>query len=228
MKQALTRGTLPVEAYERLRELIVTGRLAPGTRLIETEVAERLGLSRTPVRSALNRLLREGYVNGDQTDHRARLTVAPLTREDASELFNIVAVIEGLAGHYSAELPADSRGRLAVELRIINNDLRKATGGDPYFELDQAFHHRIVAASGRRRVIAHHDAVKPQAERYIRVYTSTLANEIATSAVEHDHIIEAIESGDPDEARRAVETNFTNAAARLSKIIDTIGERGSW
>ncbi|NNM33689.1 MAG: GntR family transcriptional regulator, partial [Gemmatimonadetes bacterium] len=49
-------------AYERLRELIVRGRLAPGSRLIETEVAERLGLSRTPVRGAFQRLTQEGYV----------------------------------------------------------------------------------------------------------------------------------------------------------------------
>ncbi|HET7564995.1 MAG TPA: GntR family transcriptional regulator, partial [Gemmatimonadaceae bacterium] len=59
-----TRGDRIAHAYEQLRTLIVHGRLAPGSRVIESDIAERLGVSRTPVRSALHRLQQEGYIVG--------------------------------------------------------------------------------------------------------------------------------------------------------------------
>jgi DNA-binding GntR family transcriptional regulator len=61
--------------YDSLRNLIVRGQLAPGARIVETEVAERFGVSRTPIRAAFQRLEREGYVTASPT-HQARMTVA--------------------------------------------------------------------------------------------------------------------------------------------------------
>ena len=76
----------PQQVYERLRELIIDGRLAPGARIVETDVAARLGVSRTPVRGALQRLQQEGFVVDSPTLQQTRPTVAPLTSEDAREL----------------------------------------------------------------------------------------------------------------------------------------------
>ena len=87
----------PQQVYERLRELIIDGRLAPGTRIVETDVAARLGVSRTPVRGALQRLQQEGFVVDSPTLQQTRPTVAPLTSEDARELFLLVGALEGLA-----------------------------------------------------------------------------------------------------------------------------------
>ena len=76
----------PDMVYRELRELIVSGRLAPGTRLVETIAARRLGVSRTPVRSAFHRLQREGYaVAANEGDERQRLVVAPITADDAAD-----------------------------------------------------------------------------------------------------------------------------------------------
>src|SRR5688572_14725654 len=99
----------PDQVYQKLRQLIIDGRLAPGTRVIETDVAERLGVSRTPVRGALQRLQQEGYIIASGTGQQSRLAVAPLTQEDARELFAIVGEIEGLGARWSAELAEDSR-----------------------------------------------------------------------------------------------------------------------
>lgn len=227
------RGDLAKEGYRRLRELIVSGQLAPGTRLIESEVAERLGLSRTPVRAALHRLQQEGFILTDESNRRARLTVAPLTKEDAHEIFHIIAEVEGLTGRYAAELPDARRARLVDELRAINDDLRRAAtrddaNGNLYFELDRAFHQAYVEAAARPRVLALHHTIKPQVDRYNRVYTTALFDRILTSAEEHDAIIAAIAAGDPDAAQAAIQRNFRNAAARLSKVIEAMGERGSW
>ena len=107
----------PNMVYRELRELIVSGRLAPGTRLVETIVAERLGVSRTPVRSAFNRLQREGYaIAGNEGDERRRLVVAPITVDDAADLVHALGTRDGLAGHYAASDQPDRRTQRAKEL----------------------------------------------------------------------------------------------------------------
>jgi DNA-binding GntR family transcriptional regulator len=90
------------------------------------------------------------------------------------------------------------------------------------------FHRTYVEVGGGPRIRALHDAIKPQSERYIRLYISALVDEIGTSVDEHDQTIRMIEAGQPDEAQLAVRTNWHNAADRLSKVIQHLGERGAW
>lgn len=221
------------DAYAKLRELIVRGRFAPGSRIIETDVADRLGVSRTPVRAALQRLSQEGYVVSGGDGRRSRLTVAPLTLEDAEELFYIVGIIEGLAGRWTAEVPQERRDAAVADMRDINQEYKqKADEARPDFnelyDLDEAFHRRYVTAGAGPRLLNLHDSIKPQAERYIRVYISVLTDEIPLSVKEHQAIIEAIDAAEPDVAQRAIEQNWRNAATRLSRVIEDVGERGSW
>ncbi len=220
-------------AYERLRDLIVHGQLAPGAWIIESDVASRLGVSRTPVRAALQRLQQEGYVVINARGKQARAAVAPLTRDDARELFGIVGALEGLGAGRTAELPASRRDAAAADMEDLNGRLLEvAHSGRPdpgrIFDLDTAFHRRYVEAAGSRRLLNLHDAIKPQAERYIRLYTSALVNEIGTSVLEHDQILAAVRAGDAAAARDAARRNWANASDRLSRVIDTVGERGSW
>src|SRR3979411_1666218 len=106
--------------YDSLRGMIVRGQLAPGARIVETEVAERFGISRTPVRAAFQRLEREGYVTASTT-HQARMTVAPLTREDVQELLEIVAELEGLAARSAARFASAQRERQATGLEGLKS-----------------------------------------------------------------------------------------------------------
>jgi DNA-binding GntR family transcriptional regulator len=227
------RGESVNRAYDQLRELIVHGRLAPGSRIIESDIADRLGLSRTPTRSALHRLQQEGYVVAlDRTKER-RLAVAPLTQSDAMELFQIVGQVEGMAARATADRPAVERAEVVTRLRALNADLAaagRAAPADPprLFDIDMAFHRAYVEAGAGPRLLALHDAIKPQAERYARLYVNSLVEEISTSVEEHEVISRCLESGDPEAARQAVENNWRNAAKRLSRVIGTHGERGSW
>lgn len=221
------------EAYDRLRELIVWGRLAPGTRVIETEIADRLGVSRTPARSALHRLLQEGFVTAAGEGRRSRLAIAPLTKGDASELFHIIGALEGLAGWYAAQLDPVSRGCLATDLKAVNGELQaiahaRRPDGKAFYDLDMEFHGQYVKAAARPRLKALHAATRPQAERYIRVYLSALVDELAASVDEHVVIIGAIEAGEADVAQAAIQTNWRNAAKRFRPVIDRIGEQGTW
>lgn len=209
------------------------GRLAPGSRLVESEIAIRLGVSRTPVRAALERLRQEGYITGTGSTLLARATVAPLTNEDAREIYMIVAQIEGLAGREAATKPRELRTKVVQHMRHVNAQFRKAAearlpDSDLLHDFDDAFHNSYVHLGAGPRLLALHDAVKPQAERYGRIYTSTLVSEVGTSAAEHDAIIKALETGDPERTQRAVQTNWENAAVRLARVINTVGERGTW
>jgi DNA-binding GntR family transcriptional regulator len=226
-------GSRPEQVYLRLRDLIVQGLLAPGSRVVETEVATRLGVSRTPVREALQRLQQEGFVVGAPGAQQARLTVAPLTRADVHELLNIVGELEGLGARWAAGQDQARRRTLARELKALNGEFHKAGKTTPIdhgrmYEADERLHRTIIEASAGPRLIALHDSVKPQAERYIRMYISMLTSDIRASTAEHDAIIDAIEEGEADEAQAAVQTNWRHAAERIGKVIEVAGERGSW
>ena len=221
------------DAYDRLRESIVYGRLAPGTRVVESDLAERLGTSRTPVRSALHRLQQEGYVVASRGGARTRLTVAPLTREDGRELFWIVGELEGLAAHWVAGMERERRRELSAELLQVNQALLAASRLDPpdtsrIFDLHTRFHQTYVDACGGPRVQAMHASLKPQAERYRRLYSTAMGGHIHASLAEHEEIVRAFEEGDAAGAERAVKANWRNAADRLARVIENVGERGSW
>src|SRR5690606_27538575 len=143
------------------------------------EIATRLGVSRTPVRSALQRLQQEGYIVGSDSGRQSRPTIAPLTKEDARELFRIVGAVESLAGRQAAELPLAYRVLLSDELERYNAELSAAASApkpddNRVFDLDMGFHRRYVEAGAGPRLLALHDAIKPQAERYERLYISAL------------------------------------------------------
>jgi DNA-binding GntR family transcriptional regulator len=233
-KERVQAQDQPERVYRELRELIVSGQLAPGTRLVETIAAHRLGVSRTPVRSALHRLQQEGYaVPQSEGDERTRLVVAPISIEDAADLFLVVGELEGLAGHYAANTESERRARLAGELEEFNAALLAESRTQPTdayraFKLDASFHRRYVVEAAPPRLLALHDAIKPQAERYARLYVTALTNELVVSVAEHDDIVRAIREGDAAAAQQAIQTNWRNAARRIGTVISAWGGRGGW
>ena len=225
-------GSRPDQVYARLRDLIVQGAVAPGSRIVETEIASRLGVSRTPVREALQRLQQEGFVMGLPGAQQSRLTVAPLTQADVHELLDIVGALEGRGARRAAGAAAGERRALARELRAINQEFARAGRGPSLdhsrlYDADDRLHRRIVEAGGGPRLLALHDAAKPQAERYIRMYISMLTGDLKSSVDEHDAMIDAIDEGRAGDAQRAIELNWRHAADRLSRVIEVAGGHGS-
>jgi len=221
------------EVYLKLRNLVAEGRLAPGSRLVEADLARRLGVSRTPVRTALTRLQQEGYVESKGNGRRSRLAVTPLTRDDSRELYWIVGELEGLAARWAAGMEEARRRQLAEELHASNEELLRATESDQpdasrLFKLDAEFHRTYVEVGSWPRLNRLHKALKPHTERYWRLYTGALTRWIDKSHDEHQEILSAIVEGDEEEAARAAQMNWRNGAERLMEIIDNWGERGSW
>ncbi|MGO9269254.1 MAG: GntR family transcriptional regulator [Terriglobia bacterium] len=220
--------------FHQVRDLIVHGKLAPGSRVVEADLAERLGVSRTPVRAALHRLQQEGYIRvGSGRGSKVKLTVAPLTQEDARELYAIVGHVEGLAAQATAQLEPEGRGEVVQVLKELNEQLSQqaaAGRGDPnvIFDLDISFHDKIVDAGAGPRLRALHSAIKPQTERYWRLYASSILDQLGLSVGEHMVIIDGIDRGDVDAAESAMQMNWQNGADRLARVIASLGERGSW
>lgn len=218
--------------YGELRDLIVSGRLAPGSRIVEQEVAARFKVSRTPVRSALTRLQREGYVVSSPRLRHARPQVAPLTKRDAEEVLALLGALEGQAARAAAALPPQQRQSLVRGLRLLNRRLQSISLGPEanarsLGAADAAFHAAITQAAAGPRLQALLAVLRPQADRYARLYNLLLVARIKQSVAEHKAIIRAIENGREDAAQHAVERNHRNSAARLAAVILDAGELGS-
>jgi DNA-binding GntR family transcriptional regulator len=161
------------------------------------------------------------------------MIVAPLTKEDANELYPIIGRLEGLAGRRAAALPQIERDELAAKLKLVNAKLgtianERSYNGPEIFDLDHEFHSLLVTAGSGPRLSTLHRAVEPQTERYWRLYASSIINELHVSVAEHEEIIAALLDGDPDRLERALSLNWENGCKRLAKVIDIFGERGSW
>jgi DNA-binding GntR family transcriptional regulator len=219
-------------AYGKLRELIVSGRLAPGAPLIETDLSSRLGVSRTPVRAALQRLQQEGFVNTVSVGQMVRVVVAPLTADDMGEVFLMTGALEAAAARLAAGLDAGPRAALVDETARLNAELRAASEARPpdlvrAQDLHARFHRAFSGVAGPR-LRAELDVLQPQAERYERVYTSAVIFSFDESAGEREAIVEALRAGDPDRAEEAVARSWRGCTNRYRQVVTILGERGSW
>ena len=225
----IARGDLIADAHDRLRDLIVTGRLAPGAPIIETEVAALLRVRRAHLRVALQRLLHTGLVTSSPISTYSRSRVAPLTLPDVTELLSLIGAIEGLAARNAAEVAPRDRRELVAQLRRINRALKASSRGTPldFHDLDAQFHDLFVTCGAGPRIRMLYDAIKPQADRYLLLYTAhALFDQLPASAAEHDAIIRAIAEGDVNAAQRSAEANWRNATARFARFMKIAGERG--
>lgn len=233
VKAKAEHGTSLLTAFREIRELIVHGRLSPGTWILEAELAERLNMSRTPVRGAIHWLQREGYILEHRNLKKSRMIVAPLTKEDANELYTIIGHLEGIAGRGVAVLPAAERKDICTQLHALNqrlNLIAKGKGGHPgeIFEIDRDFHRVMVKHGAGARLTTLHKAIEPQTERYWRLYASSIIKDLHVSIAEHEDIVQAVAAGDAARVEAGLQVNWLNGAERLGHVIDIFGERGSW
>jgi DNA-binding GntR family transcriptional regulator len=221
------RGVRVTRAYEQLYWLIVHGRLPPGARIAEGPLAETLGVSRTPVREALQRLRQEGLVVevGGGSGLRGRVAVAPLQRERMEELYALTGAIEGLAARGLARADAAQRELVAGRLETIERAFhakarRRAPEYDRLFELHQAFHRALVDAAAGPETRAVLRTIRPQMDRYEWFYAPMAGPDFTPTRTEHAAIVQAVRHGSAQELERAVRANWLNAAQRLGPFIE--------
>ncbi len=209
----IARPLLVREAtYEKLKQALVEGGLNPGERLSEPELAERLGVSRTPVREALVRLAQEGLV--ELLPGRGAW-VRELTPEEVHEVYEVRAALEAEAARLAAlragahELAALAEAEAALR-RLPPEDRAGQT------RADARFHATLVALSKNReleRLFHQLDAKLALARRFSRD-----ENQSPKTLAEHRAIVEAIRAGDADAAARA-------ARAHIERFKDLVAGR---
>ncbi|SFP53704.1 DNA-binding transcriptional regulator, GntR family [Geodermatophilus dictyosporus] len=208
--------TRPVTSAERaltaLRDLIMGGQLAPGARLGEVELADRLGVSRTPVREALSRLAAEGLV---QVVPNRGARVATWTVAELEGVFDLRAVLEPRLTALAVpnvrpadvdELDALARQMLEVGSPGPGQDL------DALVPLNRAFHDRLVALAGHPALAAAlAAAIHPPIVR--RNFLTYDEESLRRSLAHHGEIVAALSAGDPEWARAVMTSHIANARA---------------
>jgi DNA-binding GntR family transcriptional regulator len=224
------RAAAPV--YARLRDRIVRGRLAPGARLTESGIAADLGVSRTPVREAMHRLVRDGLlvpVDG-HGGGRTRLAVALMDPATLDQLYRIAGALEGLAARGAAALPPARRNAIARRLETAERAFRTAAARRPLdydrlFERHDAFHRTLVDATAGAELKAQLDVIRPRVDRYEWYYAPLVGPDFGPTYQEHAAIIQAVRSGTADAVERAVRANWFLGAARLVRALAAAGGR---
>ena len=197
---------------DQLRELIVTGELAGGTRLVQRDLALRIGVSQTPVRIGLSELARDGLVEVTGT---GRSLVRRLTREDLEEIYAARFGLEGLAARAGApaldEAGYDDMRELMRELEQI----AKRRDVEAYLRARWDFHAICYRASGRTRLVDEVERLFWRAERYNRLVLSTAAR-FKRSVGYYRAFLDACEARDGDAAERVIHESMRQTVADLA------------
>lgn len=192
------------DAYLLVIEAIDQGEYRPGDRLVESELAERFGVSRTPIREALQRLETQGVLARDGRS----LVVASLDHDQLGELYVLRAELEGLAARLAAQHAAPEEIRVLWEM--IRKDREMVDRPAMLARANKRFHHQIHLASHNRYLIQQLEMVY---RSMALLATTSLAAEGrgAQALDEHEEIVRAIEARDGAAADAALRAHISRA-----------------
>jgi len=200
MTTAFASPRIRQQLLPAIRKSILSARLKPGSKIIESRLAASLGVSRTPLREALLHLEREGLV---RSDLRRGFTVEPLSPREVRETYPLLAALECFAVRSSAEFVPP----LLPSLERLNAQFRRARSAKQARELDTLWHDTLMSPSRNSRLAAQVTSLRLAIRRYEHIYMSD-ASMIPTSADQHDAILAALRKGAIDDALKAIELNY--------------------
>lgn len=189
------RPTAQAVAADFLRQEIRSGRLSGGTAIVAAPVAERLGLSRMPVREAIQQLASEGLIT---IRSNRSAVVTDLGPEEIDELYEMRAVLEGFAMRHVATA-IDSRGLQEAELALMRLDSAREDL-DWFVSAHDTFHDVFLNYCPRRKMVEEVRRIRAATEPYLRLNLNIGATAIVNTTREHRDLLEAVRSGDPDRA----------------------------
>ena len=202
----IVRRTLHDELLDRLRDLIIDGDLAPGTKVPEKALCEQFGVSRTPLREALKVLASEGLVT--LTPNRGAM-VSELTLSDLEDAFPVMGALEALAGEMACAAITD---RELTDIRALHNRmLRHFEAGDvgAYFKVNQEIHERILDAARNQTLSTLYRGLAGRVRR-ARYLANMSAERWAAAIAEHEEIMTALEARDGAGLARILKTHLAN------------------
>lgn len=211
-------ASLEAKVYIELQDAILSDQLKKGEALTETMLSEKLGVSRTPVRSALQRLAEDGLVK--IVPNRGAVVLG-VTKEDILDIYRIRMRLEGLASAMAAEKMSDEdKKKLAETLELSEFYLQK-NSTEHLKELDTSFHRMIYEASGSRTLARILSDLHLNTKGYRRI-SLAIPGRLERTAEEHRGILNAILAGDAAEADRLTSEHIEHALANMLTALSDI------
>lgn len=207
---------------EAIEEEVATGRLLPGTRLDEVELATRFGMSRTPIREALSQLAGEGLV---EVRARRGMVVAQVSPQRLVEMFEVMAELEAMCARLAARRMTDAE---LQALEVLHDRCRSAVierDPDAYFYANEEFHRAIYRGAHSGFLLEQAHSLQRKLRPYRRLQLR-VRNRLQRSFDEHQHIVEALRSGDVDLAVTAVRNHVVVQGERFADLLAGLQQLG--
>lgn len=202
-------------AARHIRRLITSGEFGAGEVLREDELAERLGMSRTPLREAIARLETEGLVVSRR--HRSAVVFKPST-EELREIYEMRIALESLAARLATRTAGPDD---VAELERLWKELDATPPGRAWVRLNREFHLRLYRASGRKRLIRLIENLRDQSEPYVRMLVIFGHGPEAQEG--HRRMIDAVRAGDGEGAAQATAEHLT---ATMTTVMAEMEQEG--
>ena len=216
---AKSKRTLVDDAYDGIKQRIRDNQMTPGSNVPEQELAESLGVSRTPVREALIRLESEGLV---EVVPRHGVRVLPIKTEDMQEIYDILTAVEPFAARRLAE--SDPGSEVLTGLQHTVEEMEAALDEQDlsrWANADEQFHRLLLDGLGNRRLSAFIDRLNDQAHR-ARMVTLRLREVPRESTLEQRAIFEALKQADGEKVEKLFRKHRERVASELTEILSKL------
>jgi DNA-binding GntR family transcriptional regulator len=190
----IARPTLHDAIVARVRDMVIEGELAPGTRLHEGNLGKMLGVSRTPLREALKFLVSEGLL---ELSPGRGAVVRQFTAKDVHDSLIVLGSLEGLAGRLACANSTDAEIREVQQLHDRMMDMYEKRDRLPYFKLNQAIHSAILRLTKNEALVSVHGVLQARLKR-IRYIGNEGPEKWAGAVADHEEIIMALAARDPE------------------------------
>jgi DNA-binding GntR family transcriptional regulator len=203
---AIPRANLHEQVAQRLREMLVEGRIAPGAKLNERELCEALDVSRTPLREAIKMLAAEGLV--ELLPNRGAIAVS-LGEDDVRHTFEVMGGLEALSGELAAQRVTDEE---LAEIRALHFEMMAAwTRRDlpTYYRINARIHRAINAAAKNPVLSATYDRVNARLHAF-RFRSNQDEEKWKTAVKEHEQMVDALANHDAKAMRAVLSTHLKN------------------
>ncbi len=211
----IQRRTLHEEVLERLRDMIIEGRLEPGQRINEGAVGAQLGVSRTPLREAIKTLASEGLV---EMQPAKGAVVRRFSVRDLREILEVIESLEQLGGRMACAQATDEQIEALLALHARMMELYAQRNRLEYFKLNQAIHSAIVAASGNRVLMEMHETLQARIKR-LRFVGNEGPAKWAGAVAEHEEMMAALKRRDGDALADAIGRHMDQTLNRVSEVL---------
>lgn len=212
--------SLTDQAYQELKSWILTGKFPIGTHYLEPEIAQLLGISRTPTREALIRLSQEGLID---IKPRRGVWVKPISLHDIKEIYEILTSLESTAVYLAAKRNLEKTD--IDKLKEAVDEMDRALDQDDldrWAEADVQFHMELVELGGNSRICTLVQTYFDQAHR-VRMLTLRLRPKPTTSNKDHRAVVEAIQAGEAKNARWLHYKHREESGAMLLELLKSFG-----